>query len=227
MHDRAIKRENRTWKREKRRGRDRASETPHGVYDDEEEEPFRHDRLEGGPFNGAKNDPRRLCAPSPRPPAIGPFNCVHLAPLPYRVPVSSPIQPPDLPSPLFFDCVSRASIVPPRVYLALASYFFKYLATLSTLETFSIEISICFGHYKYQSSWRWFLYIIIISYIFDEFYKIIISFEHKILSLLSYFKLVFLLFRYGSHRSLRATPRCLRAHVRNIASFLIKGEVIT
>lgn len=52
-----MRRENRTG--EKAGGRARS---PRGVYDDEEEEPFRHGRLEGGPFNSAKNDPPPLCS---------------------------------------------------------------------------------------------------------------------------------------------------------------------
>jgi len=52
-----MRRENKAGK--KARGRARSSRD---VYDDEEEEPFRHDRLKGGPFNGVKNDPPPLCS---------------------------------------------------------------------------------------------------------------------------------------------------------------------
>lgn len=93
-----------------------------GVYDDEEEEPFCHGRLEGGPFNGAKNGPPRLCDLSPRPPAIGPFNCAHPAPLSYRARFT-PYSPP------FFDWL-LAFPAPPslrRVYLALASFILQAL----------------------------------------------------------------------------------------------------
>lgn len=55
-----MRRENKAG--EKVREREEREEEPRGVYDDEEEEPFRHGRLEGGPFNGAKNDPLPLCS---------------------------------------------------------------------------------------------------------------------------------------------------------------------
>jgi len=50
----------------KRRERERArARSPRGVYDDEEEVPFRHGRLGGRPFNGAKNDPAAFVLPRP------------------------------------------------------------------------------------------------------------------------------------------------------------------
>ena len=119
-----MRRENRAGK--KTRGRARSSR---GVYDDEEEEPFRHGRLGGGLFNGVKNDPPPLCSLSlslslsPRP-VIEPFNCVRLCIL-RLYPLSSPrLTALAFSAPLSFS-----------VYLTLASFIFLHSVTFGAIRT--------------------------------------------------------------------------------------------